>query len=175
MSSTPDQLDDPIWEYIVNSKLAPYVPYMREFWNNISEIPVCSTGVFPFPEVEGAPPGMMYRVTNTPVRSPIKNIQVFPFVPTAYLQITNVAGGSNKMIQRVLGRREFTIDEFTLIEKSHLPSTYNQGQFVAFVPTDILNNTAMLGKWVYLTHDEMVALCQDFVHTRVKEKLIKYI
>ena len=51
MPSTPDQLDDPIWEYIVNSKLAPYVPYMREFWNNISEIPVCSTGVFPFPEV----------------------------------------------------------------------------------------------------------------------------
>lgn len=173
--AAPENLDDPLWEYIVNSKLAPYVPYMREFWKNIEEIPVCSTGVFPFPEVEGAPPGMMYRVTNTPVRSPIKNIQVFPFVPTAYLQITNVAGGAHKMVQRVLSGRSFTIEEFTLIEKSNLPSTYNQGQFVAFVPTEMLNNTSVLGKWCYLTHDEMVALCQGFVHSRVKEKLIKYI
>ena len=117
----------------------------------------------------------MYRVTNTPVRSPIKNVQVFPFVPVSYLQLTNVSGGATRMVSRVCANNGFTIEEFTIIEKSNLPSTYHQGQFVAFVPTRILEDTSQLGKWVYMTRPEMIGLMQDKVVQSVKAKVIKYI
>lgn len=169
-----ERLEDPVWEYVLNSKLAQYMPAVRKFWENVTEIEISGTGVYPVTG-DDVPPGLMYRVTNTPVRSPIKHIQVFPFVPVVYLQITNVAGGANRMVSRVCADNRFTIDEFTIIEKSNLPSTYHQGQFVAFVPTDVLNGVKGLGKWVYLTAPEMLALMQDKVTRSIKQKLIKYI
>lgn len=171
--SNIEKFDDPMWEYVLNSKLAQYIPHARKFWENIESIEINGTGVYP---VKGeVPPGFMYRVTSTPVRSPIKHVQIFPFVPTAYLQITNVTGGSTRMVSRVCADNKFTIDEFTIIEKHNLPSTYHKGQFVAFVPTDVLEGVRPLGKWVYLTAPEMVNLMQDRVQQTVKYKVIKYI
>ena len=171
--SNIEKFDDPMWEYVLNSKLAQYIPHARKFWENIENIEINGTGVYP---VEGeVPPGFMYRVTSTPVRSPIKHVQIFPFVPTAYLQITNVTGGSTRMVSRVCADNKFTIDEFTIVEKHNLPSTYHKGQFVAFVPTDVLERVQPLGKWVYLTAPEMVNLMQDRVQQTVKYKVIKYI
>jgi len=169
-----EKLDDPVWNFVLNSKLIPYIPYVRSFWDNIEDIDITGTGVHPI-KGEGTPPGLQYRVTNTPVRSPIKHIQVFPFVPTAYLNLTNVPGGANRMVSRVCADNAFTIEEFTIIEKSNLPSTYHQGQFVAFVPTDRLNSVKELGKWVYLTAPEMIALMQGVVTNAIKQKLIRYI
>lgn len=169
-----EEVDDPIWDYVLNSKLVPYIPKVREFWDHITEIEIIGTGVHPV-QGDNVPPGLMYRVTNTPVRSPIKHVQVFPFVPVAYLQITNVAGGAQRMVSRVCADNRFKIEEFTIIAKANLPSTYHQGQFVAFVPTSILNSAQSMGKWVYLTMDEMMALCSDKVTPKVKEKVIKYI
>ncbi len=166
------KVDDPIWEYVLTSKLTPYLDCVRKFWDNITEIPVSSTGVF---QIEDAPPGLMYRVTSTPVRSPIKNVQVFPFVPTSFLQITNVTGGATRMVSRLCSDRGFKLEEFTIIEKSNLPSTYHQGQFVAFIPTNVLEQTNLMGKYVYLTADEMIRLMQDIVLPSVKNKVIKYI
>lgn len=168
------KFDDPIWEYVLGTKLMPYIPCVREFWKTVEDIYISRTGVFPI-KGDDIPPGLMYRVTNTPVRSPIKHIQVFPFVPVSYLQLTNVAGGATRMVSRVCANEAFTIEEFTIIEKSNLPSTYHQGQFVAFVPTDLLNSTSSLGKWVYMTAPEMIALMQDNVLDSVKNKVIKYI
>jgi hypothetical protein len=79
------------------------------------------------------------------------------------------------MVSRVCADNRFKIEEFTIIAKANLPSTYHQGQFVAFVPTNILNSAQSMGKWVYLTMDEMMALCSDKVTPKVKEKVIKYI
>lgn len=169
-----EKYDDPIWEYTLNAKLAVYLPAVRKFWENIEDIVVMNTGVFPVCG-EDVPSGLMYRVTNTPVRSPIKHIQVFPFVPVAYLNLTNVSGGANRMVSRVCAGNKFRIEEFTIIEKSNLPSTYHQGQFVAFVPTQTLNSVQSLGKWVYLTTNEMIALMQDKVLPSIKGKVIKYI
>ena len=167
--------DDPIWEYVLATKLQAYIPFVREWWRNVEQIELSGTGVYPvISGNDDQPPGLMYRVTNTPVRSPIKNVQVFPFVPVSYLQITNVAGGANRMVSRVCANN-FSIEEFTIIEKSNLPSTYHQGQFIAFVPTDILTSAKALGKWVYLTAPEMCALMQDKVTNPIKNKLIKYI
>lgn len=169
-----EKYDDPIWEYTLNAKLAPYIPAVRKFWENIEDIEVVGTGVFPLQDKE-TPSGLMYRVTNTPVRSPIKHIQVFPFVPVTYLNLTNIAGGANRMVSRVCADNKFKIEEFTIIEKSNLPSTYHQGQFVAFVPTQTLNSIQSLGKWVYLTANEMIALMQDKVLPSIKYKVVKYI
>lgn len=163
--------DDPIWEYILVTKLQPYLKAVRDWWANVDDILITGTGVFPV-KGDDIPPGLMYRMTNTPVRSPIKHIQVFPFVPVAYLQITNVAGGANRMVSRVCSQG-FTLDEFTIIEKSNLPSTYHQGQFIAFVPTERLNSVASLGRWVYLTKAEQVALTENTVLDSVKLKIIK--
>ena len=172
--SSVDKYDDPIWEFVLNSKLDIYIPHVRQFWEHIEDVEITGTGVYPI-QGDNVPPGLMYRVTNTPVRSPIKYVQVFPFVPTAYLQITNVAGGSNRMVSRVCVNNNFRIEEFTIIEKSNLPSTYHQGQFVAFVPTTILEGTQDLGKWVYMTAQEMISLMQDTVPQSVKNKVIKYV
>lgn len=169
-----EKINDPIWEYTLNAKLSVYLPFVRKFWENISDIEITGTGVYPI-TYDGVPNGLYYRVTNTPVRSPIKNVQVFPFVPTSYLNLTNVAGGAVRMVSRVCENNKFIMDEFTIIEKSNLPSTYHQGQFVAFVPTAYLNSAKSLGKWVYLTVNEMSLICQGAVPHSVKCKLIKYI
>ena len=174
-----DKYDDPLWEYIMVTKLQEYIAPAREFWEHIADIQIDGTGVYPIKQGIHVschtPPGFMYRVTNTPVRSPIKNVQVFPFVPTTYLQITNVSGGYTRMVSKVCADNKFVIEEFTIVEKSNLPSTYHQGQFVAFIPTSILNNAKKLGKWVYLTVPEMIALTQDQILPKVKEKVIRYI
>lgn len=163
-------LDDPIWEYMLHSKLVDYIPKVREFWAEIDTLEVTGTGVYP---VTGSnvPAGLMYRTTNTAVRSPIKNVQVFPFVPTSYLNLTNVAGGANRMISRVCAGNRFTIEEFTIVEKSHLPSTYHQSQFVAFVPTEIIEGTKELGHWVYMTVPEMISIKQGTPVKSVIDKM----
>lgn len=168
-----EKINDPIWEYTLRMRLVQYIPYVRRFWNNISNIEVIGTGVFKFDD-DDAPAGLMYRVTNTPVRSPIKNIQIFPFVPTAFLKLSNIAGGVNRMVSRVCSSNQFIIDEFTIIEKSNLPSTYHQGQFIAFVPTKILSSRQSLGRWVYLTTPEILALMQRQVPTSLAYKAARY-
>lgn len=167
-----DKLYDPIWEYTLNAKLTEYIPIVRDFWKNIADYNIRGTGVF---DVPNAPQGLMYRVTSTPVRSPIKNVQVFPFLPTRFLNLVNVTGGVNRMISRVCADNKFVIDEFTIVEKSNLPSTYHQGQFIAFIPTDILNSTYELGKWIYFTLPELLALAKGNIVQSVKLKLKRYI
>lgn len=160
------------WEFVLNAKLAPYIPAVREFWKNIEDVDIYSTGVFP---VDGAPEGLMYRVTNTPARSPIKHIQVFPFVLMSYLNIAYLQGGVLEMTSKVCMNNRFTIDEFTIIEKSNLPSTFHHGSFIAFVPTDVITGVRGLGRWVYLTTPEMMGLAKDKVVITVKRKVSKYI
>lgn len=169
-----DRMDDPVWDYVLGTRLGPYIPFARDFWGRIEEVPVRSTGVFPV-TAEGAPPGLMYRVTNTPVRSPVKGVQVFPFVPVSYLQITGVPGGVTRMVARVCRGGRMRLEEFTAVEKSNLPSTYHRGQFVALIPTDILNNTGSLGKWVYLTRSELTDLSAGIVPDSVRYKTVRYV
>jgi hypothetical protein len=168
-----ENVQDPIWEYVLHTRLSPYIPVVRDFWEHIADVKVVTTGVYVIENEEV--PGLMYRVTNTPVRSPIKNVQVFPFVPTGYLQITSVPGGTMRMVSRICADNRFKIDEFTIVEKSNLPSTYHQGQILAFIPTALLEGTQKLGKWVYLTVPEMISLSTDTVTPAIKSKISKYI
>lgn len=167
--------NDPVWEYVLVSKLQPYLESIKRWWDNYHNLTIRGTGVFPvsYDDLD-TPPGLMYRVTNTPVRSPIKNVQAFPFVATAYLQITGVPGGVNKMIERECANG-LKIDKFKLIEKHNLPSTYHKGQFIAFVPEDILTGKERLGKYVYLTIGEMEALTHDVIPATAKNKVIQYL
>lgn len=162
-------LDDPIWPYILTQRLSPYIPKVREWWTNVESYTVNDTGIYELYD-ENAP-GLMVRFTRTAKRSPVKGIQAFPFVCTGYLQLSGVQGGANKMIERVC-MKGLTIDEFTIVEKHNLPSTFQQGQFVAFIPTDLLKDTTKLGIWLYLTPSEMKALASNVVVDTVKQKVL---
>lgn len=160
-------LDDPIWQYLLRSRLEPYIPRVRQWWADIENFIVDGTGIFNVPD---GPPGLQARFTRTAVRSPIKGVQAFPFVPAAYLQLTGIQGGSTKMVARVCANNLFTIDEFTIICKSNLPSTFQQGQFLAFVPTDVLEDTTLLGQWFYLNAHEIAEMVQGRVPDSVIQK-----
>lgn len=167
MAKQLDKFSDPIWEYTLVTKLNPYIEEVRKFWADVDAIPVTRTGIY---QIDCDVPGLMYRVTNTPVRSPIKHVQVFPFVPVAYLQLQGIVGGANKMVERVC--KDLQIEEFTCIEKSNLPSTYHSGQIIAFVPTDILNGVRQLGKWTYFTMEELIAMRKGVIPESAHRKLM---
>jgi hypothetical protein len=160
-------LDDPIWAYLLTERLQPYIVPAREWWANIDTLDIRETGVY---ELEG-PPGFSMRFTRTAIRSPLRNIQAFPFVSTGYLQLTNIQGGALKMVERVC-RTGLFIEEFTIVEKSNLPSTYKAGQFCAFIPTDIYNDSKLIGQWIYLTNEEMRASLEGVIPESVRTKFL---
>jgi hypothetical protein len=165
-------LDDPVWPYIIKQRLEPYLPHVDKWWSEIEELSPFDTGVYPIEYSAEQPPGLFYRFTRTPVRSPIKGIQAFPFVVAAYLQITGVQGGSTKLVQWALSGDKFELDKYTLIELHNLPSIFNQGQAIAFVPTEMLIDSRTLGKWIYFTSDEISSLIRGEVIDTVRNKAI---
>jgi hypothetical protein len=167
--------DDPIWEYVVATKLQPYLPAVRRWWENYDKMQITSTGVFPidYDDIE-CPPGLMMRMTSTAVRSPIKHVQAFPFVPSSFLQIAGVVGGVNRMIERVC-HKGLTIEEFTIIEKHNLPSSYQRGQLLCFVPSKVLEGTVDLGKYVYMTVLELCSMAKGKLPQSVQAKCYQYI
>lgn len=167
--------DDPIWEYVLISKIQPYLPAIKHWWENYANMRILSTGVLPidYPDIE-TPPGLFMRMTNTPVRSPIKNVQAFPFIAASYLQITGVPGGVTKMIERVC-HKGLEIEDFQIIEKHNLPSTYQKGQLLCVVPKKVLENAQELGKYVYLTLQELCALAQGQVLPSIVNKCARYL
>ena len=168
-------LDDPVWEYVLASKLKPYMNTVKYFWEHYSDTDVTETGVMEYrPAGIETPAGLMLRVTSTPVRSPIKNVQVFPFVPTTFLNISGVAGGANRMIERVCNKG-FELDGIQMIEKHNLPSTYHSGQFIAFVPKTVLEGRQELGKYVYLTLTELCTIAKGVLLPSVQAKCHQYI
>lgn len=170
-----NKLDDPIWEYVLATKLQPYLPAVKKFWEDYDKIDIKSTGVYPI-NYEGieTPPGLFFRMTNTPVRSPIKHVQAFPYVQAAFLQITGVVGGVNKMIERVCYDNRFVLEDFVIIEKHNLPSTYQNGQLLAFVPKKVLEGAEALGKFVYLTLPELCSIAQSKLPASVIQKCARY-
>lgn len=175
MSVDATIFDDPIWEYTLVRKLQPYVPAVRRWWSEYENMKIVSTGVcaIKYDDIE-VPPGLVMRMTNTPARSPIKNVQAFPFVPSSYLQITGVPGGSSRMIERVC-YNGLKLEEFTIIEKHNLPSSYQKGQLLCFVPTIVLEGAREMGKYVYLTLPELCALAKGEVLQSVPGKCARYL
>lgn len=163
----PMVYDDPIWEFLVRDRMKPYITAARKWWKSYESISVHETGVYPA-NMEDAP-GMMFRFTKSAAKSPIKCVQVFPFVPVAYLQISGVAGGSTKMVQRVCSGG-LKMDEFTVVEKHNLPSTYNQGQFLAIIPTEVYEGAKIMGRFVYLNVAQIESLSQGILPPEVIEK-----
>lgn len=162
-------LDDPVWEYVLESRVRPYIETVREWWANVHEFTMVDTGIA---EIPCEHHGLYVRFTRTAVRSPIKGIQAFPFIPTSRLQITGVQGGSTKMVERVCLDNRFQIDEFTLVCKINLPSVFNMAQFIAIVPTDILNETKQLGIWLYFTKEECALLAQGLTNKAIELKAL---
>lgn len=166
--------DDPIWEYTLATRLKPYIPSVRYFWDHYAELDIKSTGVTPlkYPELN-TPDGLMLRMTSTPVRSPIKNVQAFPFVPIPFLNLARLAGGTYKMVE-FLCDKGFEIDEFKLIEKHGLPVMYHRAAFVAFIPKQVIAGLDDLGKYVYLTRQELCQLSIGGLPQTVVAKCARY-
>lgn len=160
-------LDDPIWDYVLESRLRLYIPAVRDWWDNVHTFSMVDTGVA---EIACDTPGLYVRFTRTAIRSPIKGVQAFPFVPTGRLQLSGVQGGSTKMVERVCLGDRLKIDEFTIICKSNLPSTFGATQFVAFVPTEILEDTYLLGRWIYFTIEECSLIARGETSDAIKLK-----
>jgi hypothetical protein len=165
-------LDDPVWPFILKQRLEPYLVYIRKWWASVEELTPFDTGVFPIEYSVDQPAGLFYRFTRASVRSPVRGIQAFPFVIAASLQISGVRGGSTKLVQWLLGNDDFTMDEFMLIELHNLPSIFNQSQAIAFIPIDMYIETRLLGKWIYLTMDEISSLIRGEVTASVRQKAI---
>ena len=159
-------LDDPVWNYVLEQRLRPFIKRVREWWADVHNFEMIDTGIA---EVDPDYPGLYVRFTRTAIRSPIRGIQAFPFIPTGRLQITGVQGGSTKMVERVCLDNKMKIDEFTIICKSNLPSTFNASQFVALVPTDILENQS-LGVWLYFTKEELSLIARGESNEAIKLK-----
>lgn len=166
-------LDDEQWEYMLYSQLIDYIPAVRDWWAHYDAIKNFNTGVALFESNVECPPGLMIRMTSTPVRSPIKHIQAFPYLPTNRINMSGVPGGANRMIEQIC-LKGMTIEEFTIIEKHNLPSTFQKGQWLAFIPTNLLNNTQVLGKYVYLTLDELLRIANKTLPSTVVTKCKKY-
>lgn len=162
-------VDDPIWTYVLKTRLEPFIPFVRDWWANAYDFSFLDTGIG---EICGDQiSGLYVRFTRTAIRSPIRGIQAFPFVPTARLQITGVQGGSTKMIDRVCLENRFKMDEFTIVCKSNLPSIFNASQIVAFIPTDMLENLS-LGVWLYFTKEELSLLARGETNEAIKLKAL---
>lgn len=155
---------DSDWEYIFVSKLMPYIACVKKWWRMCGDNEITSTGVSPmtFDDGTNVPAGLFVRTTATARRSPIKHVQAFPFIPTHYLPIYKVPGGMCRMIERVCGRN-IEIDGLKVIEKHNLPSTWHQGQFVALVPKEIYNNAQKLGRYMYLSKEEILSIADGFL------------
>ncbi len=154
-------------EYLLSTRLIPYLKDMREFWQQVTGINTMITGEHKF---KG---DIYYRVTNTPNRSPIKNIQVFPFVSTANLGIGS--SGYQQTLAKICCENKFRIEEFTIIVKSGIPTMFQRGQWLAFIPTDVLEKAQDIGTWVFLTKEEMRNLCiTEGVYASIKQKVIRF-
>jgi hypothetical protein len=164
-------LEDPIWTYLLMDRLKPYLPYARKWWENIDNYKVVKTGLTEVIE-EGAPNGLYIRVTRSPVQSPIRNIQSFPLVISACLQLAGTPGGSNKMVEYIC-QGGLQMGEMTIIEKHGLQSIRSGAQFLAFVPTEVLNKHSDTGAWVHMTRSEADAMLAlgDLIPDTFKAKL----
>jgi hypothetical protein len=164
-------LNDPIWEYVLLKSLEKYIPRVREWWNKYDELDMKDTGIV---EIDDELPGLMARFTRAAAKSPIKGIQAFPFIPTAFLQLQNIQGGANKMIERVTSKN-LSIDEFYIICKSNCPSTYYGGQILCFIPKKIYDERE-IGTWVYLTNAQLREIAQhikDYTHALQNKIILK--
>ena len=161
-------LDDPIWEHVLIQRIMPYIPTIREWWNNVENFTMLDTGIV---ELECPIAGLYVRFTRTAIRSPIRGVQAFPFIPTGRLQITGVQGGSTKMVERLCLNGRMKIEEFTIICKNNLPSTFNASQLIAIVPTHIIENVKEnLGMWLYFKPSELLLLARGETNDAIRCK-----
>jgi hypothetical protein len=165
------EIDDPLWPYILTERLKPYMPYVNYWWKHLDLHKFYNTGITELNAPDA--PGLCVRFTRTALRSPIKGVQAFPFVGTAYLQLANIRGGACKMVERVCMDGKLSISGYTIIEKHNLPSILSQGQWIAFVPTYILVDIEHnIGQWIYVTQPELSKLVNGIVPLSIKNKAL---
>lgn len=171
-----NQFNTDLYEYTLVSKLEPYLPVIQDWWlTGYTSLNMSHPGLIQLDyDTEKTPAGIMIRVCNAPSRSIIKNVQAFPVLATSQLNISGVAGGATNMIEAVC-RKGLEINGLTIIEKHNLPSVFNSRQFLAFVPTRVMQCTEYLGKYIYLSSEELHALAHGRCVKSVSLKCKNYL
>jgi hypothetical protein len=142
------------------------------WWHDYQELAPYDVGVYPVMYDDLQPEGLFYRIYRAPVQSAIKGIQGFPFIQTTSLGV--VGPGDHKFtdVAELLFDRTYTIDEFTCIALDTLNTEINHTQAIAFVPTDVLDDTKTIGKWIYFTTEEISLLIKGKVTEPIRMKAI---
>jgi hypothetical protein len=164
-SKAYDKATVELYTGLIKDQLKPYIVAARQWWTDADKFCPRATGTMPY---EGGPNGMCIRFARTPALSPLRGIQSFPFVPSTYLDIQFVPGGIKKMIKHVCDIG-LTMEEFTIIEKSNLSSTFTQGQLLCLVPTVTLNELPC-DRWIFMRDEEIHMVMEGIVPEEVKEK-----
>lgn len=162
------EMNDPVYEAVLRGKLEPYLAAAREWWDHLEEHSFPMEGCF---ELEDGPPGWHVKVCHPYKRSPVLNIPVFPYVPTAALQLLHVAGGMRKMVARVIGNG-LTIGDITVIVKQNLTSTAQASQFLAFVDAKVYRERPT-GQYIYFNHAELQELSTGLLSDRIRVKAMR--
>lgn len=157
-------------EYILFSKLRPYLPAVKRWWEeeregrhsfSMSAQPVKYTDL-------ECTEGLFARVFQSPSKSPIKGVSAFPFVPTQQLQIAGIPCGATKMVEDVCAEG-LILEGFMLIERHNIASLNRRGQVICFIPAEKAESK---GSYIYLTAEEQEALVRGIVLKSVAEKCL---
>lgn len=151
------------WERVLYDRIINLIPIAKEFWDNINDLDFYRTGSYPIPGYEKE--SMMYRITRTADRSPIKGIQAFPFVPSANLMISDK--GLKQMIKRVCGS-DMVVEGMKLVEIDKCHFTYARKQVIAFIPVERLNKR--WERWMYVSMYDAYKLSVGIVTDEIQKK-----
>jgi hypothetical protein len=169
---------DPVYGYILQAKLEPYVEWAKRWWTYWEDETFFETGTYP---AKGAPAGMFIRFSRTLANSAIRNIQAFPFVSTPYLQLRHIPGGARTLVERICTQEGgYVIDGMRCIEKKNLHGTERNGQFVAFIPVEkveeiMLEKIMIRGRYLWFKGDDILSLANGICDTHMQRRFQAYV
>ena len=161
---------DPVYEYLFMEKIEPFVERARMWWDGYEKEVFYGSGTYP---LLNSPDGLYIRFYRTPAHSPIKGIQAFPYVTTQYIDIQRVPGGLRKFLHQ-LCLSGYKYKEFTLIEKMYLHGTERSGQFICIVPTNMLSVKNSMGRYVWMTPDDISNISLGIVTEKMRDRFMSF-
>lgn len=161
--------DDKVFEYLLIDVLKPYTLAAREWWKDLPDKSFTHCTTMP---IKTGPPGFFERVSKSPRISPVYGVQAFPVVMVSSLNLPHMLGGAVQLVEYIC-KKGFIIEEFTLISKVGLHSTFRQGLFLCYIPTELLKG-APKPRWVYMRPNEILELACGIVTKELAARVLPF-
>jgi hypothetical protein len=169
-------MDIALFEEELFSRIDPYVPYIKLWYDKYYDHIFDGVGSFDCPsltnkngEVIEAPSRLMYRFNMSEQHSAIKGLQAFPFVQISCLNLPKATGGVRNMVSRIVGNGWYDYGDIFFILKQSLVNTANAQMFLAFITPDMYDKLPR-GSYVWLTEQEIMSIYNKVVPESVKRK-----